>query len=70
MTARVAIDPDLCIGSGECVRLVPVAFRLDEALGVSVPLPGAGDVEPEWLYGAEAGCPTGAITIGDAERGA
>ncbi len=69
MTAQVVIDPDLCIGSGECVRLVPVAFRLDEDLGVSVPLPGAGDVEIELLYAAEGGCPTGAIRIGDVETG-
>jgi ferredoxin len=69
VTAQVVIDPDLCIGSGECVRVVPVAFRLDESLGVSVPLPGAGDVDVEWLYSAESGCPTGAITIGDAESG-
>ena len=63
MPARVIIDPDLCIGSAECNRLAPEAFRLDEDLGVSVPLPGAGLVDRERLYDAEAGCPTGAITI-------
>jgi ferredoxin len=63
MPARVLIDPDLCIGSAECNRLVPEAFVLDETLGVSVPLPGAGLIDPERLYDAEAGCPTGAITI-------
>lgn len=65
MPARVIIDPDLCIGSAECNRLAPEAFRLDEDLGVSVPLPGAGLVDRERLYDAEAGCPTGAITIGE-----
>jgi ferredoxin len=63
MPARVIIDPDLCIGSGECNRLVPEAFLLDETLGISVPLPGAGLVDRDRLYDAEAGCPTGAITI-------
>ena len=63
MPARVIIDPDLCIGSAECTRLVPEGFLLDETLGVSVPLPGAGLIDRERLYGAEAGCPTGAITI-------
>jgi ferredoxin len=71
MPARVIIDPDLCIGSAECNRLVPEAFRLDEDLGVSVPLRGAGLVDRERLYDAEAGCPTGAITIGgDADEAA
>jgi ferredoxin len=63
MPARVTIDPDLCIGSAECNRLVPEGFVLDETLGVSVPLPGAGMIDRERLYGAEAGCPTGAIMI-------
>lgn len=63
MSARVIIDPDLCIGSAECNRLVPEAFLLDEDLGISVTLPGAEDVERDRLYAAEAGCPTGAITI-------
>lgn len=65
MASRVVIDPDLCIGSGDCVRLIPTAFRLDEELGVSVPLPGARDVPRERLFDAESGCPTGAITILD-----
>ena len=63
MPARVIVDPDLCIGSAECNRIAPEAFRLDDDLGVSVPLPGAGSVDRERLYDAEAGCPTGAITI-------
>ena len=65
MASRVVIDPDMCIGSGECVRLVPTAFRLDEDLGVSVPLPGARVVPAEVLYDAESGCPTGAISVLD-----
>jgi ferredoxin len=63
MPARVIIDPDLCIGSAECNRIAPDAFLLDEALGISVPLAGAGLVDRERLEDAEAGCPTGAITI-------
>jgi ferredoxin len=63
MPARVMIDSDLCIGSAECNRLVPEGFLLDETLGVSVPLPGAGLIDRERLYAAETGCPTGAITI-------
>lgn len=63
MAPRVIIDPDLCIGSAECNRLVPEAFRLDDDLGVSVPLPGADSVDRERLDTAESACPTGAITI-------
>ena len=68
MPVRVIIDPDLCIGSAECNRIASEAFRLDEDLGISVPLPGAGLVDRERLYDAEAGCPTGAITIGDVQN--
>lgn len=65
MASRVVIDPELCIGSGECVRLIPTAFKLDNDLGVSVPLPSARDVPRDLLDDAESGCPTGAITILD-----
>lgn len=70
MPARVIIDPDLCIGSAECTRLVPEGFRLDEDLGVSVPLPGACLIDRERLFDAEAACPTGAITIEAADDAA
>lgn len=60
---RVTIDEDMCIGSAECNRLVPEAFRLDEDIGVSVALPGAGLVDRDRLYAAEASCPTSAIRI-------
>jgi ferredoxin len=67
MPARVIIDADLCIGSAECNRLVPEAFRLDDDLGISVVLPGAGDIDRERLYTAESACPTSAITVADDE---
>lgn len=60
---RVSVDPDLCIGSGDCVRLVPAAFLLDEAAGVSVPLPGAGSAPVEALVAAALNCPTNAIRV-------
>ena len=61
MILPVTIDPDLCIGSGECVRIAPDAFALDEAAGVSVPLPGAAAADPRRLEEAERNCPTGAL---------
>jgi ferredoxin len=59
----VTIDPDLCIGSGECVRLVPDGFAIDEASGVSVPQPGVADAHVERLEEAERSCPTGALRL-------
>jgi ferredoxin len=60
---QVSVDADLCIGSGDCVNLLPEAFRLDEALGVSVVLDGAQGVDPARLIAAARGCPTQAIRV-------
>lgn len=65
---RVTIDPDLCIGSGDCVRLLPLAFRIDESRGVSTPLPGAATADPDLLAEAAFNCPTHAIAVSGAER--
>ena len=65
----VTIDPELCIGSGDCVRLVPAAFELRDDLGVSVPRPGAADVAVDLLVRAAVGCPTQAIRV-EADSGA
>ncbi len=69
MTAvRVRVDPGLCVGTGDCVRLLPAAFRLDEARGVSVALPGAAAVDRELLAEAAFNCPTRAIEIGGGDE--
>jgi ferredoxin len=60
---EVSVDPDLCIGSGDCVQLVPEAFRLDEARGVSVVRAEARHVDPTRLVTAAQGCPTQAIRM-------
>ena len=62
-SVRVKVDPDLCIGTGDCWRLVPDAFRLDETRGVSVPKPGAECADEELLSEAAFNCPTRAITV-------
>lgn len=67
-SSRVTIDPDLCIGSGDCVRLVPDAFRIDERRGVSTPLPGAATADADLLAEAAFNCPTHAIAIAGAVR--
>ena len=61
--ARVKVDSELCIGTGDCMRLAPQAFHLDDARGVSVPLPGAAEADPEVLAEAAFNCPTRAITV-------
>lgn len=67
VAATVSIDPDYCIGSGDCVRLVPDAFELQDDLGVSVPLPGAGEQPLDMLLRAAEACPTQAIRVVDAD---
>ena len=64
---RVRVDPERCIGTGDCARLAPQAFRLDESRGVSVPLPGAETADADVLAEAAFNCPTRAITVGKAK---
>ena len=63
MTIEVTVDPDLCIGSGDCVRILPAAFQIDDVRGVSVPQPGAGDADPDQLLLAARTCPTQSIRL-------
>jgi ferredoxin len=63
VSVRVSVDPDLCTGNAECVRIAPAAFRLDDARGVSVVLPGAASVDRDLLDEAAFNCPTRAITV-------
>jgi ferredoxin len=67
---HVTVDPELCIGSSECVRLLPVAFRIDESIGVSVPLAAAATADIGLLLSARRSCPTHAIEITDANGAA
>ena len=57
------VDPELCIGTGDCWRLAPEAFALDESRGVSTPRPGARTTERGLLEEAAFNCPTRAITV-------
>lgn len=65
--ARVTVDPELCVGTAECVRLAPRAFEIDEDRGVSVPRSGAATTDLEILKEAARSCPTRAITV-DGEK--
>lgn len=64
MGVRVTVDPELCIGSAECVRIVPGAFRIDRTRGVSEPTDQAESADPARLAEAVRSCPTGAIGLG------
>jgi ferredoxin len=63
MAIEVSVDPELCIGSGDCVRLVPAAFLIDESQGVAIAQPGAAITHPDVLVRAAMGCPTQAIRV-------
>ena len=60
---RVTVDPELCVGTAECVRLAPQAFEIDEDRGVSLPRSGAATTDLEILREAAFNCPTRAITV-------
>lgn len=66
--SEVSVDPELCIGSAECVRLLPAAFRIDESRGVAVALPEAAVADRPTLLRVRRNCPTHAIEVSD-ERG-
>ena len=69
LAERVTVDPELCIGHGECVRLAPVAFALDDEATISHPLPAAATAPLHLLVDAARSCPTNAIEV-RAEDGA
>lgn len=60
---RVIVDPELCVGTAECVRLAPQAFEIDEDRGVSVPRSGAATTDLAVLQEAAFHCPTRAIIV-------
>ncbi len=63
MGLEVTVDPELCIGSGDCVARAPGAFEIDDAAGVSVPLAGAVFGDRDLVLRAAMGCPTQAIRV-------
>ena len=63
MGVEVSVDPELCIGSVDCVRLIPGAFQIDESQGVAVPQVGVATTDVALLVQAARGCPTQAIRV-------
>lgn len=61
MALEIAIDRDLCIGSGNCVYEAPGVFDLDDdAIAVVVDPAGA---PPDMVVAAARKCPARAITV-------
>lgn len=61
----VRVERDLCIGSGNCVRLAPSVFALDSEQIALVVDPSAADGTT--LERAASRCPAGAIFLGEDE---
>ena len=58
---KVEVERDLCIGSGNCVRLAPGAFALDaDGIAVVVNPSAADDLT---LQRTAMSCPAGAIAV-------
>ncbi len=64
---QITVDHDLCMGNGQCVFLAPEVFRHNANRQSEVIHP-AGASE-ETVLKAAGFCPTGAISIADAESG-
>jgi ferredoxin len=62
---EVSVDPELCIGSGDCVAHAPLAFALDDLAGVSRPLPDASSTPRDVVLSAAMACPTQAIRVAE-----
>lgn len=66
MGYRVRVDPDICIGTTQCVEAAPSAYTMNDAHTMARPLPQGSD--EAILEGARA-CPVEAIIITDEESG-
>jgi ferredoxin len=60
---RIAIDRDLCVGFGDCVKEAPEGFKLDDETIAVFTEPES--VERERLLRACDLCPVDAITVWD-----
>jgi ferredoxin len=61
----VEIDRRTCIGSGNCVKVAPALFRMDDE-GIAAFAAGAGSADRETLLDSLAVCPVEAIRAKDA----
>lgn len=62
---KVSIDPDKCIGSGNCENAARAVFELGDDGLACVLDPNPDDSLERRVRGAARGCPTGAIAVED-----
>ncbi len=67
MGYRAEVDEDLCVGSGDCVRIAQRAFAIDERVGWAITLPGIESTDDATILHAAEECPTNAIRVLDPE---
>lgn len=60
MTLRLIVDPDVCIGSGECVAEDPAAIELDDSGCARVLIPELEDDRAKRICDS---CPVGALSV-------
>jgi len=60
---RVAVDRELCVGSGQCELLAPDVFEVDDDGAVRLLQQEPGDGAA--VRDAVSQCPTGAIAVAD-----
>ena len=60
---RVRVNPDLCVGTGNCVAIVPRLFSLGPKGKAQVRNPSEESLEKIWA--AARACPTHAIILED-----
>ena len=65
MTIEIAIDRELCMGSGMCIMYAPSTFAHDDDTKAVV-VDAAGD-RAEAIRTAVEACPTGALTVSEGE---
>jgi ferredoxin len=66
MSYSVSIDKDVCISSGKCVADAPAAFRFDDE-ELAEPISDHPPLSDAALLDIARNCPSGAITVQDAE---
>lgn len=63
MSIRITIDDTLCVGSGDCARIAPDVFEVDEDAGLAIVRSGAAEQPLKLLQDAAYQCPTGSIEV-------
>ncbi|MSO38376.1 MAG: ferredoxin [Acidimicrobiia bacterium] len=61
MAIDIAINREVCMGSGNCSFWAPATFDLDDD-GVAIVIDATGDPEDKVILAAQ-GCPTQAISV-------